>query len=258
MSESSWVPKTWTEATPYIVWGILAFAFGFEGVGALIHGEWWPATFGLGGMVGLSAMLIHWTRVRQAFGDVRWLVAAMMFAMVVVVLSPYVEQQRWPFASQFHSLLGPTADDVAEAVVRKMPKPSPSLDQRSLGDDRKRKLVTEFAKLRSVTSYIVLSFTNGDGESGNYMQDFADATRRAGLEPRFGFTSQDNPDQIGVIIALKDPTSPPPETEPLRAALQSIGIEPKILGFPSGGFHIAGTDAMQHPDLVLWIAERPL
>jgi len=106
VSEGSWVPKTWPEAIPYIVWGILAFAFGFEGVGALIHGEWWPAFFGFGGMVGLAAMLIHWARVRQAFGDVRWLVAAMMFAMIVVIFSPYVEQQRWPFASQFEVASG--------------------------------------------------------------------------------------------------------------------------------------------------------
>ncbi len=77
MSEGNWVPKSWGEAIPYIVWGILAFASGFEGVGALIHGEWWPATFGIGGMLGLSAMLIHRTLVKQAFADIRWLVVTL-------------------------------------------------------------------------------------------------------------------------------------------------------------------------------------
>jgi hypothetical protein len=111
MSEGSWVPKTWAEALPYIVWGILAFAFGFEGVGALIHGEFWPAIFGFGGMAGLAAMLIHWTMVRQAFSDVRWLVAAMMVAVIVVTLSPYVEQKRWPFSLPKSPVFGKTELD---------------------------------------------------------------------------------------------------------------------------------------------------
>src|ERR1700730_1117021 len=111
MSEGSWVPKTWKEAVPYIVWGILAFAFGFEGVAALIHGEWRRATFGFGGLVGLTAMLIHWTLVKQTFSDIRWLVAAMMLAMIVVVLSPFVEQRQWPFVHWLTVTPAPSADE---------------------------------------------------------------------------------------------------------------------------------------------------
>jgi hypothetical protein len=132
-----------------------------------------------------------------------------------------------------------------------------SQEHRCLTDEQKVKLKTEFAKLKPLTSYVVISYTNGDSESGPYMQDFADAIRRAGLEPRYGFTSQDNPDQVGVIIALKDPKSPPPETEPLRTALRAVGIEPKVLGFPSAGFSVSGPVTFK-PDLVLWVAERPL
>jgi hypothetical protein len=126
-------------------------------------------------------------------------------------------------------------------------------DHRHLTDGEKRKLGTELAKLRTLTTHLTLSSTNGDPESEAYTHDFADAVRHAGMEPLWGFALPDDPDQIGVIIALKDPKSPPPETEPLRAALQSIGIEPKILGFPSGGFNGAGS-----PNIVLWIAPRPL
>jgi len=129
---------------------------------------------------------------------------------------------------------------------------------RSLTDEQKRRLGTELAKLRTLTSHLVLSSTNGDPESGSYAQDFADAVRRAGMEPLWGFALPEDPDQIGVIIALKDPKSPPAETEPLRAALQSIGLAPKILGFPSGGFHVSGAEATSHPDIVLWIGPRPL
>ncbi|MGP0089732.1 MAG: hypothetical protein ACLPKB_07205, partial [Xanthobacteraceae bacterium] len=85
-----------------LVWGVIIFACGFEGVASLLHGEWWQAVFGFGGMLGLTAMLIHWTRIRDNFADLRWLLAASMVALIVVALSPYVKQRRWPFT--------PTAD----------------------------------------------------------------------------------------------------------------------------------------------------
>jgi hypothetical protein len=131
-------------------------------------------------------------------------------------------------------------------------------DQRHLTDGEKRKLGTGLANLRTITTHLALSNTNGDLESDAYAHDFADAVRRAGMEPLWGFALPDSPDQLGVIIALKDPKSPPPETEPLRAALQSAGIEPKILGFPSGGFHVSGVEVTSQPNIVLWIAPRPL
>jgi hypothetical protein len=67
MAEGSFWPKSWTEARPQIVWAVLIFAFGFEGVGFLIpcivhllQGKPWlddglQAALGLAGMVGLTA-----------------------------------------------------------------------------------------------------------------------------------------------------------------------------------------------------------
>jgi hypothetical protein len=98
MSEGSFWPQSWREALPLLVWGVLIFAFGFEGVASLIHGEWWQTIFGFGGMLGLTAMLVYWTRI-QKLKDIRWLVAASMVALIVVALSPYIEQQRWPFTA---------------------------------------------------------------------------------------------------------------------------------------------------------------
>jgi hypothetical protein len=108
------IPKNWREALPFLVWGVLIFACGFEGIASLLHGEWLQAALGLGGMFGLTAMLIHWTRIRDNFADVRWLMAAIMVALVVSALSPYVEQHRWPFSTVFHD--APPADAVAKAV----------------------------------------------------------------------------------------------------------------------------------------------
>jgi hypothetical protein len=133
-------------------------------------------------------------------------------------------------------------------------------DRRSLTDLQKRNLGTELAKLRAQgtlkSSYLGLAATNGDPESLDYGKDFADAVRRAGMEPRFGFPFPDDPEQVGVMLALRDPKSQPPETEPLRAALQSIGVEPKILGFPRSGISIEGRQD-DLPNIVLWIGSRP-
>jgi hypothetical protein len=132
-------------------------------------------------------------------------------------------------------------------------------DRRSLNDEQRREFGTELAKLKTLTPHLVLSLTNGDLQSEAYTLDFADAVRRVGLKTISATAIPDNQDQTGVIIAVKDPTSPPAETEPLRAALKSIGIEPKILGFPLSGFSVSGVDnATFHPDIVLWIAPRPL
>jgi hypothetical protein len=109
MSEGSFWPTSWREAIPLTVWGVLIFAFGFEGVEFLIpavvhfiRGEPWTtelleASVGIVGMVSLTAMLIHGGRIREKFTDIRWFVAACMFAVAIVTLSPFVEQRRWPF-----------------------------------------------------------------------------------------------------------------------------------------------------------------
>ena len=278
MSEAP-VPNNFIDLVPAILFGIFAFAFGFEAVVAINVGQLLLCLGDIAACLVLAAAAVVWLKHKEWLPqklvsttisfvtDWRWLFAAFVVLLMASAISPYVEQQRWPFAPQFASLLGPTADEVAEAVVHKLPKPLADAqtqkrseqDQRSLTDQQKRKLTTEFAKLRTLTSHLVLSLTNGDPESDNYTHNFADAVRRAGMEPLWGFALPDNPDQIGVIIALKDPHSPPPETEPLRAALQSIGLEPKILGFPSSGFSVSGVDFTTfHPNIVLWIAPRPL
>jgi hypothetical protein len=60
MSEGSFWPKTWKEAAPPIVWGVLIFAAGFEGIASLVHAEWLSSLASFVIMVGLTAMLLHW------------------------------------------------------------------------------------------------------------------------------------------------------------------------------------------------------
>ena len=97
MSEGSFWPKTWKEAIPLLVWGVLIFAFGFMGVEGIGDRDLWKIVVGFGGMVGLTAMLISWTRIKENFSDLRWLIAAAMFAAIVVVFSPFVASFKLPF-----------------------------------------------------------------------------------------------------------------------------------------------------------------
>src|ERR1700730_3467 len=121
MSEGSFWPKTWKEAIPLILWGTLIFAAGFEGIATLVHGEWLSSLASFIIMVGLMAVLIHWKQWLASI-DPNWLVGAVIVALIVITFSPFVEQQRWPFASLFRAAPAPSADEISDAVVRKLPK----------------------------------------------------------------------------------------------------------------------------------------
>jgi hypothetical protein len=95
MSEGSFWPKTWGEAVPLMVWGVLIFAAGFELISTLVHGEWIPCGASFILFVGMSAVLIHWRQVRQSLP----LAYATGVLLIIVALSPYIEQQRWPFSA---------------------------------------------------------------------------------------------------------------------------------------------------------------
>jgi hypothetical protein len=109
VSEGSFWPKTWREAVPLVVWGVLVFACGFELVSSTVHSELWPAIYSGIGLVVLLAMLIHGNTFVERLNDLgaRWLVVAVIVLLLVSALSPYVEQRRWPFAWQFDGAPAP-------------------------------------------------------------------------------------------------------------------------------------------------------
>jgi hypothetical protein len=116
------LPRTWQEAVPYLVWVVLILGFGLECVAHLLRGEILQAIFALGGMVGLAAMMLHWTQIRGKFNDTRWLVAAGMLLLLALILSPFVEEKRWPFLNQIGTAptviySPPSAEDIAKATA---------------------------------------------------------------------------------------------------------------------------------------------
>jgi len=89
-----------------------------EGWSALHHDEIIRALkyWGVGAM--LSAIGVFWTRIRTLAGprfsatashvatDFRWWVVAVIFILSLLTLSPFVEQERWPFSLEPITLLG--------------------------------------------------------------------------------------------------------------------------------------------------------
>jgi len=62
-------------------------------------------------------MLIHWARIREHFSDMRWLVAAMMVALLCIAISPFVEERRWPSEISLLAVVGVTAAAAAAFAV---------------------------------------------------------------------------------------------------------------------------------------------
>jgi len=99
MSEGSYWPKTWKEAIPLSVWGILVFAAGFEGIATLVHGEWLSSIASFVIMVGLTAMLLHWQQLKEWLTAINpnWVVGAVIVTLAAIISLPFIEHQNRPF-----------------------------------------------------------------------------------------------------------------------------------------------------------------
>ena len=85
------------------VWTVLVLGFGLEATAAFVRGEWWQFAISLAGAVALIALILHWKRIRAWPGKVYggWLAASCVLLIVVLALSPFVEEKRWPFSAWF-------------------------------------------------------------------------------------------------------------------------------------------------------------
>jgi hypothetical protein len=94
------LPKNLREAVPYIVWGVLVLGFGLEFCTAFVHEEWLRAAISFMLMCGLAAMVLYSKDVKtwMASTNPNYIAPAFMLLLLALILSPFVEQQRWPFA----------------------------------------------------------------------------------------------------------------------------------------------------------------
>jgi hypothetical protein len=127
VSGDSFWPKTWKEAVPLIVWGILIFAAGFEGVATLVHGEWIPSFASFALMVGLTAMLIHHNFLRSWLLSLNpnWVVAAVLVALVLIGAAPFLDRERWPLLLVWQTIQPPSSEQ---------PTPTPTSIRILFGD----------------------------------------------------------------------------------------------------------------------------
>jgi hypothetical protein len=116
MSEGSFWPRTWKEALPLIVWGILIFAAGFEGVASLVHGEWISSGVSFAIMLGLTAMLLHWKAWLETVNP-NWVAGSAIALIIAIAVSPFVRQGQWPAASWESVGVGAFATLIVVAIV---------------------------------------------------------------------------------------------------------------------------------------------
>lgn len=126
VSEGSWLPKNWQEARPQIIWGVLVLGCGLELIISILDANFGRAFFALIGLLGFPAMLIHGEQIKQRLLTINpnWLVAAFALFLAGIILSPFVEEKRWPLSAWFpasgttvvtHD--APTAEDIAKATA---------------------------------------------------------------------------------------------------------------------------------------------
>jgi hypothetical protein len=104
MSEGgSWLPKNWAEATGQFVWGVLILGWGLELIISVLDAQWARAFFALAGGVVFLAMLVHADELRNRLMRIspNWIVAAAFACLQVLILSPFVEEKRWPFSGAY-------------------------------------------------------------------------------------------------------------------------------------------------------------
>jgi hypothetical protein len=97
------IPRSWGEAWPLLIWGFLALAFAFvfaESIGELFKDPALRAGMAFASMVGLAALVIYrsWLIARFTNASGTSLVFAIGTAILVLASAPYVEQGQWPYS----------------------------------------------------------------------------------------------------------------------------------------------------------------
>jgi hypothetical protein len=106
-------PKDWVLAG---VWGIFATAAGTQFVVSLTKGEWNTAIAAFALFLALMTIImavIFSEKLREwASGtSPNWMMGAIAVLLIILALSPFIEEKKWPFSSWFSE-----ANDIAQAI----------------------------------------------------------------------------------------------------------------------------------------------
>jgi len=122
MAEGSWLPSTWKEARPQIVWGVLILGFGLEFVTRIIAGDYGRALLAGLGLGGLTALLIHGEQLKQKILSINpnWIFLSFALFLGVLITQPFIEEKKWPLSAWFQgnpTTISPTSSADIEAAV---------------------------------------------------------------------------------------------------------------------------------------------
>lgn len=97
MSEGGALPRTWKEAIPYVVWVVIILGFGLEFVAAIVHFEWLRASVSFAGLLITMTIALHWRHWTRRTNP-NFVYPALLVLLFGLILSPFIEQRRWPFS----------------------------------------------------------------------------------------------------------------------------------------------------------------
>jgi hypothetical protein len=122
MAEGSWLPSTWKEARPQIVWGVLILGFGLEFVTRIIAGDYGRALLAGLGLGGLTAMLIHGEQIKQKIFLINpnWIFLSFALFLAALITQPFIEEKKWPLSAWFQAsptAIAPTSSADNEAAI---------------------------------------------------------------------------------------------------------------------------------------------
>jgi hypothetical protein len=94
----SGIPTNWKTAWPFLIWIVIIFSFGLEGIVTLVHGQFIVAAVSLAGMLAVTAAAIHWDRIKAIATviDARWLVLMLLVAFGALAFAALIGGQQPP------------------------------------------------------------------------------------------------------------------------------------------------------------------
>lgn len=111
-------PRNWDDFLPWATWGGLDFSCLLVVIEKAVEGEWRTAFIALVLTIVIAAVALYskiW--LDRTHPSLAYLSAFAI--LMVILLSPFVEEKRWPFSVWFPS--SPSADEIAKAIVQKLP-----------------------------------------------------------------------------------------------------------------------------------------
>jgi hypothetical protein len=115
-------PKNWKDAIPNTTWGALVFTCFFVFIEKLVEQNYGQALAALILGLAIMAVALH-SKTWLERTNPNWIFAAFTLLVAAIVLSPLIEQRRWPFfesnAPQSPVVIHdpPSAEDIAKATA---------------------------------------------------------------------------------------------------------------------------------------------